>query len=56
MQNRTADLLLTMETLYRLSYRGQSIYKATALLKAAQIGPVLDTCKVALACRRGAES
>ena len=22
MQNRTADLLLTMETLYRLSYRG----------------------------------
>lgn len=23
MRNRTADLLLTMETLYRLSYRGQ---------------------------------
>ena len=29
MQNRTADLLLTMETLYRLSYRGQSTFKAT---------------------------
>gem|GEM_PF-5182671 len=25
MQNRTADLLLTMETLYRLSYRGKRI-------------------------------
>ena len=30
MQNRTADLLLTMETLYRLSYRGQPTFKATA--------------------------
>ena len=36
MQNRTADLLLTMETLYRLSYRGQSTFKAT---KPTSTGP-----------------
>ncbi len=29
MRNRTADLLLTMETLYRLSYRGQPRKKIT---------------------------
>ncbi len=29
MRNRTADLLLTMETLYRLSYEGQPTTKDT---------------------------
>ena len=38
MQNRTADLLLTMETLYRLSYRGQRFTRLPHPVKRAQIG------------------
>ena len=34
MRNRTADLLLTMETLYRLSYEGQPTTKDTQVLRA----------------------
>lgn len=35
MQNRTADLLLTMETLYRLSYRGKRVYDTRGINRAA---------------------
>ena len=36
MRNRTADLLLTMETLYRLSYRGQPSHNDTGPRAGAQ--------------------
>lgn len=47
MRNRTADLLLTMETLYRLSYRGQPTrnttgcraHNSTRLLRQPFAGP-----------------
>src|SRR5690348_11632205 len=35
MRNRTADLLLTMETLYRLSYRGTSTFVDSGATSAA---------------------